>query len=421
MAAKSVTPAGVAALSFKDGVAEALWSPAARREIALASASRALLEIDLSAIRHNLSVIRRFTHGARLMAVVKGDAYGLGAPVISRLLEDNGVEAFAVDSIAEAIALRVCGIGKPILIIDGDVPENIPFAVAHQLMPGIAQEELLLAYENFAARRGVRHPVWLVANVGFNRSGHRQLERFTRFALRASECQHLEVKGVYAHLSNSNGEAGITLAQIESFQRVADSAREIFGAEIETSLFASHGLLRWSGMFQTGWLRPGLILYGEHAFIEELIEPETAEALQEMRPAVSLRARITQVLDFESEEGIGYGHIYKTSAGQRLATVSLGHGSGYPYGARGLEVLVKGMRAPLAGAVGMDALQVDITRVPNVSLYDWVTLVGVEGNERISVRDLARAAMMSPYELLRQLRAQRQYIDSEKGSSHLQQ
>lgn len=397
---------------MSDATETALRADAAR-EMAQAAAARAVLEVDLSAVRHNLSVIRSFADGAKVMAVLKGDAYGLGAQVIGRMLEREGVEAFAVDSVAEAVALRSVGISGPILVIDGDLPENIPRAIAHRLMPGIAQEELLLAYEQAAARRGVRHPVWLVANVGFNRSGYGDLERFTRFALRASECEHLEVKAVYAHLTNSNGDAGVTLSQMEGFRKASDRAKEIFGAGLETSLFGSHGLMRWPETFPTDWLRPGILLYGEHAFIEELIEPQTAEALRELRPAVALRARITQLLDFEGREGVGYGLAYKTRAGQRLATVALGYGSGYPFGTHRLEALVKGRRVPLAGAVGMDALQLDVTGVPGVGLYDWVTLLGVEGDERISVGEVARAAGMAAYELLRQLRPHRSYVDSQ--------
>jgi alanine racemase len=408
---KSVTEAGESSFAAIEVAAETALPTAAVRAMAQAAAARAVLEVDLSAIRHNLSVIRRFANGAKVMAVLKGDAYGLGARVISHMLEQHGVEAFAVDSVAEAIALRASGINGPILIIDGDLPENIRQAIAYQLIPGIAQEELLFAYEQAAAQQSLKHPVWLVANVGFNRSGHSNLERFTQFALRAAGCEHLEVRAVYAHLTNSNGTAGVTLSQIERFQKAADRAKEIFGTGLETSLFASHGLLRWSKTFHTDWIRPGIILYGEHAFIEELIEPQTAEALRELRPAVSLRARVTQLLDFEGREGVGYGQVYQTRAGQRLATVALGYGSGYAFGTHRLEVLLKGKRVPLAGAVGMDALQLDVTGMPDVRLYDWATLAGVEGDERISIRELAHAAAMSPYELLRQLRAQRQYID----------
>lgn len=410
---KPVTRAGESSLAGIEVAAETALRIEAAREMAQAAAARAVLEVDLSAIRHNLSVVRRFANGAKVMAVLKGDAYGLGARVISRMLEKHGVEAFAVDSVAEAMALRACGINGPILIIDGDLPENIPQAIAHQLIPGIAQEELLFAYEQAAAQQGVRHPVWLVANVGFNRSGYSNLERFTQFALSAGECEHLEVKAVYAHLTNSNGDAGVTLSQIEAFQKAADLAKEIFGAGLETSLFASHGLMRWSKTFHTDWLRPGIILYGEHAFIEELIEPQTAEALRELRPAVSLRARITQLLDFEGREGVGYGQAYQTTAGQRLATVALGYGSGYPFGTHRLEVLLKGKRVPLAGAAGMDALQLDVGEVPDVALYDWATLIGLDGPERISVRDLARATEISPYVLLRGLNCYRSYINTE--------
>jgi len=381
-------------------------------EIEQARAARAYLEVDLAAIRHNLGVISRFAPGAQVMAVVKGDAYGLGARAVSRALAACGVAAFAVDNVAEGIALRKAGLRQPILIIDGDLPENAPRAIAHQLMPGIADEELLLAYERAAAQWDVTLPIWLAANVGFNRSGYRRPEHFARFARQARACKHIKVKAIYAHLTNSNSDAETSIKQIAEFQRLVRRAQETLGPELGTSLFASHGLMRWAKAFPTDWVRPGLILYGEHAFMQELIEPEAVKAVQQLRSAVRLRARIIHLLDFESEEGVGYGQRYTTKPRQRLATVSIGFGSGYPCGARKLHALVHGQRVPLFGEVGMDALQLDVTGIPEAQLYDWVTLIGADGNDHISVHALARAATMTPYELLSQLYCHRLYVET---------
>ena len=382
--------------------------------IARAQAARAVLEVDLAALRHNVRLIERIAGSAKVMAVVKGDAYGLGASVVVPALQSCGVPAFAVDTIAEGIELRNAGIDKPILIIDGDVPDNARLAVTHDLTPGIAHEQLLDAYEAAAASHSRRHPVWLVTNVGFNRSGYRSLDAFESFVHEARECRHLEVKGVYAHLTNSNSDAEITRAQIEEFETLARVARQVLGPALETSLFASHGTLRWAQSFPTDWVRPGLLLYGEHNFTDEQMAGSIADLWKQFQPVVSLRARIIHLLDFNSAEGVGYGQHHRTKANQQLATVALGFGGGYPSPPRNAYALVNGRRAAVFGDIGMDALQLDVTGISGVSLYDWATLIGDDGSgERITVSSLARAAQISPYELLRKLRCHRSYINRE--------
>jgi len=378
-----------------------------------AQAARAVLEVDLAAIKHNLNLIRRAAGGAKVMAVVKGDAYGLGATLVARTLEGWGVAALAVDGVAEGIELRAAGITVPVMVIDGDIPDNAPLAVAHDLMPGIAHERLLTAYEDAAKVQGKKQSIWLASNVGFNRSGHRRPERFARFVARALECPHLEVKGIYAHLSNSNSDAEITLAQIDEFEGQQSRAKQLLGSGVEISLFASHGLVRWARAFPTDWVRPGILLYGEHNFVEEQLEPEPRELIRQFQPAVSLKARIVHLLKFSDAQGVGYGQQYRTRQGQRLATVAFGFGGGYPSPSRGAYALVNGGRAPVFGPVGMDALQLDLAETLDIALYDWAILIGKDGMERITVSDLARAAEMSPYELLRGLRCHRSYINTE--------
>ena len=385
----------------------------ARDAVASAQAARAVLEVDLAALKHNVKLIERIAGAAKVMAVVKGDAYGLGASVVAPALQSWGVPAFAVDNVAEGIELRNAGIKKPILVIDGDVPDNAALAVTHGLMPGIAHEQLLQAYELAAGDNDRKHPVWLVTNVGFNRSGYRNLDDFERFALRARACRHLDIKGVYAHLTNSNSDAEITRAQVQEFAKKAGRARQVFGANLEISLFASHGMIRWSQAFPTDWVRPGLLLYGENNFSEEQLEPAVAGLLQQFQPVVSLKARIIHLLEFTRAEGVGYGQHHQASSNQQLATVALGFGGGYPSPPRDAYALVNGHRAPVFGDIGMDALQINITGIPGVSLYRWATLIGRDGAERISITSLARAAQISPYELLRKLKCHRSYINAE--------
>ncbi len=381
------------------------------REIAAARGARARLEVDLDAVRHNLGVIARLSPGARVMAVVKGDGYGLGAAPLAHALRACGVAGFAVDNAAEGIALRAAGIAEPIVVLDGDVPDNAALAVAHGLLPGIAHDSLLSAFDQAAERRGVTHPVWLVANVGFNRSGYSGPAAFARFAARAAACKHLEVRGVYAHLTHASGDAAVSRRQIDEFAELVRRSRRVLGPRLETSLFASHGLVRWGGSFPTDWVRPGVLLYGEHSFTDELIEPEARAAVRDLLPAVRLRARIVHLLEFDREVGIGYGHRHRARPGQRLATVAFGFGGGYP-GNSGLEALLAGRRIPVFGDPGMDALQVDATGVPGVRLGGWVTLIGTEGGEHISATELAERAGLSPYQLLSRLSCHRCYLSS---------
>ena len=114
----------------------------AAEESGRARAARAVLEVDLAAVEHNVRLIGRAAGGTRLMAVVKGDAYDLGAELVGRALQAWGVPAMAVDNVADGIGLRAARVTTPVMVIDGDVPDNEPLAVADDLTPGVAHERL---------------------------------------------------------------------------------------------------------------------------------------------------------------------------------------------------------------------------------------------------------------------------------------
>src|SRR5262249_11468298 len=161
-------------------------------------------------------------------------AYGLGAVPIARILQDQGAAAIGTDNVAEAIELRKNGIFLPILVID-DLPHNASLAVEYDLTPSIVDEELLDALQRAAADRERRLPVWLVANVGFNRNGYRDARRFSRFVEQARKSPNLIVQGVYAHLSHANDDPDVSSAQVREYEELLQVARRILNSRIQSS------------------------------------------------------------------------------------------------------------------------------------------------------------------------------------------
>lgn len=375
-------------------------------DVTTARAARARMEINFSALGKNIDYIAKHSAPARIMAVVKGNAYGLGALDVAQFLASAGVQAFAVDNIAEALELRMGGIKLPILVLDGGIADNCEIAILNGITPGIPHVQLLQAYQQAAQKLGVQHPVWLVSNVGFNRAGYRRDDQITRFAELASRCANLQVEGLYAHMTNSNVEDSINDAQISLYFRQLDAVRCVLGDSVQSSLFASHAIPRWASKVKTNWIRPGILMYGEHIYDDTIMDDELRQFINDLQPVVSLQARISGMLEFEAAEAVGYGQKSHVQPGQRLATVAFGFGSGYPRGVFPAYGILRGCRVPLFGAIGMDALQVDITDLSEpskVSMDDWVTLIGQTGEVKISVSDLAKLSNVSPYELLSNL------------------
>jgi alanine racemase len=376
---------------------------AAARTAALARLEKV---VDAAALRHNVRVLRAAAGGRRMMAVIKGDAYGLGARAISDLLLGAGVDALAVDTVAEGVDLRDHGVEAPIIVMDVDVADNADICVDRRLIPSVAAAEQVDRYARIAARRGSPVEVWLRTNVGFNRFGPRDEPGF-EFVLERlrEERSRVGVRGIFAHLSSAAGDAAETAAQAKSFQDRAARARVILGHEIEVSLAGTHGLLHPIVLDGTTWVRPGIGLYG-------LLQPECRElpgwrasGLDRLRPAVTVRARVLDLVVFPWPEGIGYDRSTVVPAGRRVATVAIGFSRGLA-GATELTGLLRGSRCPMIGRPGMDCAQFDVTNVPDAVPGDWMTFLGADdgyGGVR-NIEEMCAQLGCSRYELLAILR-----------------
>ncbi|KOX03581.1 alanine racemase [Streptomyces sp. NRRL B-3648] len=381
---------------------------AAHRSLASLTAARLEKTVSADAVRHNLAVLRAAAGGRRIMPVLKGDGYGLGAPAVAGLLLESGVGALAVDTVAEGAALREHGIGVPVLVMDVDVAGNAEACARYRLMAAVAGPEQIGRHEAVARRRAEPVTVWLRTNVGFNRFGPREERDFDTVLDRLHRARAaVRVAGVFAHLSSSAADARETAEQAAAFRSRVARARAVLGRHLAASLAATHGLLHPPALHGTDWVRPGIGLYG-------LLQPSSRDlpgwadsGLGRLRPAVTVRARVLDLVTVTRAEGLGYDRTAAVAPGRRLATVAIGFSRGLRGPAPAFTGLLHGRNCPMAGRPGMDCAQFDVTDVPGARPGDWMTLLGREragGLPERTAQDVSAELGLSLYELLAALR-----------------
>jgi alanine racemase len=283
--------------------------------IRLSQSERAVMDVDLGAVSHNLSVVRKLCPGSKVLAILKGDAYGAGAGLVAAALQRSGVDAFGVDNVAEGISLRTGGVRRKILVLDGCVPAEL--AVRYDLTPGISNVQLLRTYDDAATKAGRELPIWLQYNCGFNRSGHRSHEEFREFVRTVRGFEALQVTTIYSHLPATHLDAARSEKQTCEYETALAIARDELGITLESSLLASHGILGQNTMLSGDWVRPGIILYGSACFEASALTDVVADRISLLQPALTLRARLLHKLRFRSAQHCGLGQKYA-----RIGTLS---------------------------------------------------------------------------------------------------
>ncbi len=338
--------------------------------------------IDAGALRHNLRTIRERARGARVMAVVKANAYGHGlVPTALALAE---ADAFAVARLEEGLALRAEGITQPIVLLEGVfAAEHVLEAARHGfdlVVHDPLQVELL---EEFVGPH--RFIVWIKIDTGMNRLGFRPeefpaaLERLQRM-----KPAPLEIR-LLTHLARADDrDDATTKAQLERFKKA------VKGLDYATSVANSAGVF---GNVPLGcdWVRPGLVLYGASPFADKV------GAQLGLQPVMSLETSVIAVRRVPKDEAVGYGGAWRANRDSQIAIVAAGYGDGLARQlANGTPVLIEGHRAPLVGRVSMDMIAVDVTELQHVHVGTPVVLWG----EDLPVEEVARHAGTIPYELL---------------------
>ncbi|RME93693.1 MAG: alanine racemase [Verrucomicrobia bacterium] len=354
----------------------------------------AWVEIDLTALRNNLGLIRReLPPGVGWIDVIKDNAYGHGAREVASEALRAGALALAVVTVREAAELREAGFRQPILVLGERFPEELESCLALGAMPSIGEARILDALEKLADRLpGGPFPVHLKVDTGMNRHGVRW-EAAPAMARRIAVHPRLELAGVYSHFAMSD-EADQTFArlQIERFNR--------FLAELEASgirpglrhMANSGGFLQLPQAHYDA-VRIGLLPLGVYP-------SAVCRRLTGLRQVMSVRSRLVSVRTLRAGETYGYGLRYRAQTDRRIGIVPLGYGVGYPRLVNQGAVLVRGRRAPLIGSVAMDALAVDVTDIPGIAPGEEVTLLGRQGDVEINARELAGWAGTVCYDVL---------------------
>lgn len=346
-------------------------------------------EIDLDALAHNVRLLAARASPARLYAVVKANAYGHGAVACGRAALEAGAHGLAVVCVDEAEELRRAGVEAPLLVIGHTPASDAARVVALGLRPAVGAMDLVEALSAEARVRGAEVPIHLELESGLNRHGLPP-DALVALAERARALPGLRVEGLFTHFAAAEeGDQRFTRAQ---FEVLRDTARRLPWVP-ERHCSASASILLDHEMALEA-VRGGLSLYGYRP-------APWCGTDADLRPVMSLRARVARVSDIDRGATVGYGRTWAASRATRVALVMCGYADGYrrSFGNR-TQVLVRGRRAPVVGRVAMDMCMVDVTAVPGVTAGDVVTLIGRDGDERVDADDLATIADTISWEIL---------------------
>jgi alanine racemase len=348
-------------------------------------------EIDLDAILSNLARLRQTVGaGVEVWGVVKADAYGHGAVAVGRALEPV-IDALAVSLVEEGLELRAAGIRIPIVVLSAFYNRHQDEVIQEGLTPVIYDVSDLERFATAAARLGRRVAVHLKVDTGMSRLGV-SVADLPAVLDRVRDLPSLEVTGLATHFASADGvDPETTQEALRRFRACVDlaEARGLRGLTLHAANSAA--TVRFAGAHFHA-VRPGLALYGAM--------PSTQVACPDLRPALRLATRIMALHDIAPATPVSYGGIWRASRPSRIATLPIGYADGYPRHVQGAMTLVRGGRVPIVGAVCMDMLMVDVTDVPDIALGDPVTLIGSDGDQVITVDDLAGWAGTVSYEIL---------------------
>ncbi len=353
-------------------------------------------EIDLDAIRENVAALRAFAQPAAFLAVVKANAYGHGAVPVARAALDAGAAWLGVARVEEAVQLRSAGLDAPIMLLSEPAPREADTVVAQGVTPVVYTEVGIDALAQAVADSG-RAPlaVHLKVDTGMHRVGC-TTDDAVALAARVAARHELELAGVCTHLAVADDPSDrYTGQQLARFDAVIDAldARGLRPPIIHAA--NSAGLLTEPAA-RYDLVRVGIATYG--------LPPAPAlvgHAGVTLRPALSLRARITMVKTLPPGTRVSYGLRAEIGPPGRVATVPAGYADGVPrnLGLVGGEVLVGGQRRPIAGIVTMDQLLVDLGDAP-AAVDDEVVLIGGQGDEEITATEWAERLGTISYEIV---------------------
>lgn len=369
-------------------------------------------EIDLDNLLCNLEGIKeRVGDTAKIIGVVKADAYGHGIEAV-QLLQDEGIELFAVAFIDEAIALRQNGIDRSGIILLGHTPiENIPDLADWDIEPAVYQFDFAKALSDFCVKNQMTMSVHLKVDTGMGRIGWRWDEAVDAIE-QIYKLPGIKIAGIFTHFATADeADKSFTHLQLARYGKVI---KEIEKRGIHIPLKHvenSAAILDFDRTIFNG-VRPGIILYGLYPSDQVMKERIS------LKPVMRFKTTIVHIKTIHAGDSLGYGRAYIAKEDRRIATLPVGYADGYTrmLSGKGTEVWLHGKRAPVVGNICMDQCTIDITDIPEAQLYDEVELFG----EHISADELAAKCGTINYEMVCMVNKRVPRIYCFMGEQHLE-
>jgi alanine racemase len=350
------------------------------------------IEIDLGALRNNISVVKSWAgEGTRIMAVVKADAYGHGAVKVSQVAESEGVDFLGVAFLEEACELQDAGIRAPIVILYPEDDDRSVEAARRGFHITVSEQAQLKRIGPGRDENGLPIKYFVKVESGMNRYGMHADDAIATVEEKGTRPGE-ELIGVTTNLADPlMGSAHLAARQVENFLQVMQTIKRLSQNGLFYSIDSSGSV--WKNRHANGTLvRIGHLLYG--------LVPGGIDS-RELKPVMSVKSRIAEIHNLRPGDSVGYGFSYVASRQSRVATVPMGYADGYPWSLSNKGyVIVRGNRAPVVGRVCMDAFMIDLTEIPASASGDEVIILGQNGREKIDAHKLGQWAGSFSYEIL---------------------
>lgn len=368
----------------------------------------AWVEINREKAIHNFLEVRRAVGPNRkICAVVKADSYGMGAVEMSKMYLQNGVDMFAVAVIGEALELREEIKDKDILVLGYTTEEFYDDAINNNIILTIYNYEHAVKLNEIAGKMNKIANIHIKVETGMNRLGFLPTEENADLVQLISEMKNLKIQGAYTHFARAD-EKDKTAAHIQGKRYLSFiDMLEKRNVTIPIKHMANSAAIIDLPEYYLDMVRPGIILSGFY--------PSNEVNMNEyiFKPCVTLKARLANVKELEAGEGIGYGHLFKTSEKTVVGTIPLGYADGYSrlFSNNGY-VVVKGVKCPILGKVCMDQFMIDLSNVENPQIGDEVIIYGDGTDGAMTAEDAANVRKTISYEVLTNLgkRLPRKYV-----------
>ncbi len=344
---------------------------------------RVYAKVSLDNIKKNIEEVRkRLPEATEIMGIVKANSYGHGSIAVSQFLQEIGVSYFGVASVDEAVELRNNGITKSILVLGELFKENALRAVENDIECTVANLETAENLSNVAKSIGKTARIHIKIDTGMGRIGFQTTDDDFAEVKRIFALENIQVVAMFTHFARADyADKSSANAQKEKFLRFTDALINE-GHSFKRHMYNSAASMEMDG-YSGEIVRCGIMMYG-------LYPSEEMDKSFKLLPAMELKSSISFIKDVDTGFSVSYGSTFVTDKPMKIATVPVGYADGYPrYLSNKGQVIVNGVRCKILGKICMDQFMIDVSEVPNVKVGDEITLIGVDGNEVITVEDLS--------------------------------